>query len=149
MISFSSKWLTKFLIFSLLVLLIILTAYLIKQKILAANQQKNVANAVAGIESLHELINRQQVEFGEYLFKKDCISCHPARNQMENYLRGILNQMDEKYLILFLTRQDSLVKAKDLIAMDIKKRWYPVSTSQHFKYSGSELEKLIIYLRDL
>ncbi len=84
---------------------------------------------------------------GEALFKKDCNSCHVTKYRRHNYLEGVVDWLGIEYLKLYLTKQDSLVSAKDSIALHLKEVWGNQGNSHNFHYSEDDLNAVIEYLR--
>ena len=65
-------------------------------------------------------IDAIQIKQGQTLFKINCGSCH-AIFKTDNYLQGVVQRVGENYLKMYLTKQDSLIKAKDKYALEVKK----------------------------
>jgi hypothetical protein len=84
---------------------------------------------------------------GEVIFKKDCGSCHATKYKTDNYLERVVDWLGTNYLKLYLTKQDSLVTAKDSIALRLKKVWGNQKNSHNFNYSEHDLNAVIEYLR--
>lgn len=84
---------------------------------------------------------------GEVLFKKDCNSCHVAKYKLHNYLEGVVDWLGTNYLRLYLTKQDSLMTAKDSIALRLKEVWGNRGNNHNFHYSEDDLNAIVEYLR--
>jgi len=97
-------------------------------------------NHIVGIDSTFFLS-------GEALFKFDCNKCHVAKNRLHNYLEGVVQRVGISYLKLYLTRQDSLISAKDSNALYVKNFWGNLGNSHNFKYTEEELNYIIEYLK--
>lgn len=83
---------------------------------------------------------------GEAIFKKDCNTCH-SKYKRDNYLEGVVDWLGTNYLKLYLTKQDSLITAKDSIALRLKKVWGNLANSHNFRYSEHDLNAVIEYLK--
>ena len=84
---------------------------------------------------------------GQKIFRSDCNACHVAKDRLHNHLEGVVQRVGDDYLKLYLTRQDSLIKAKDKYAVNIKEAWGKLGNSHNFQYSEKQLQELIEYLR--
>jgi hypothetical protein len=62
-------------------------------------------------------------------------------------LEGVVKRGGVNYLKLYLTRQDSLVAAKDSHALQLKKVWANKANNHNFDYSEEELSAIIEYLK--
>ncbi|MBO0322937.1 c-type cytochrome [Muricauda sp. CAU 1633] len=88
-----------------------------------------------------------EFENGLNIFLRDCGKCHVTKNKLHNYLGNVVNKMGEEYLILYLTKQDSLIENKDKLALAIKKEWGNQPNNHNFNYSKQDLKSLIEYLK--
>jgi hypothetical protein len=84
---------------------------------------------------------------GQNIFKADCNVCHVSKGRRHNFLEGVVQRVGENYLKLYITRQDSLLKAKDRYAVNIKEAWGNLGNSHNFHYSEKQLLEIIEYLR--
>jgi hypothetical protein len=57
---------------------------------------------------------------GKLIFVKNCGTCH-AIWKTDNYLAGVVEKAGVSYLKLYITKQDSLIKAKDKYALKLKR----------------------------
>ncbi len=83
---------------------------------------------------------------GKILFMANCSSCH-AIFKTDNYLQGVVQRVGENYIKLYLTRQDSLVKAKDKYTLEQKKTFGNLDNSHNFDFSDKQLNAIIAYLK--
>lgn len=101
----------------------------------------------------HEITRTSSYDTSEYflngqnIFKTDCNVCHVSKGRRHNLLEGVVQRVGDDYLKLYLTRQDSLIKAKDRYAVNIKEEWGNLGNSHNFRYSEKQLQELIEYLR--
>ena len=93
------------------------------------------------------LIDSTLYHRGEAIFRTDCNACHVAKDKLHNYLEGVVDRVGKDYLKLYLTKQDSLVSAKDSNALMLKRVWNNMANSHNFKYSEEELNAIIEYLK--
>ncbi len=84
---------------------------------------------------------------GEKLFLSDCGMCHGGKRKTDNYLAGVVQRLGEKYLTIYLTKQDSLINSKDKYALRIKEEYGNLENSHNFKYNYDQIYSLIEYLR--
>lgn len=84
---------------------------------------------------------------GMVLFKDSCGRCHPPPWKTDNWLQGIVPRLGESYLALYLTKQDSLIKAKDDYAVKIKKGYGNRPNAHNFTFSTEQLNAIIYYLK--
>ncbi|MAB49633.1 MAG: hypothetical protein CMC05_13490 [Flavobacteriaceae bacterium] len=89
-----------------------------------------------------------EFENGKGLFISDCNVCHKKRSIISPWhmTNGILDEMGIEYFKKYITRQDSLIIAKDLYATRIKEDYGNLGNSHNFNYSESELNDLIEYI---
>ncbi len=92
-------------------------------------------------------IRTPEFEKGLELFLNDCKKCHVTKGQLHNYLDGIADKVGVNYLKLYITKQDSLTENKDNYALAIKDDWGNQANSHNFKYSETELNLLMEYLK--
>lgn len=64
-----------------------------------------------------------------------------------NYIEGVVEHVGISYLKLYLTKQDSLPKAKNKYALELKEMWGNNGTIHKFNYTEDELDVLIEYLK--
>lgn len=88
-----------------------------------------------------------EFELGKEIFMKDCQKCHVSKNMKHNYLAGIVDRVGTDYLKIYLTKQDSLLQAKDKHALEIKEFWGNNGTIHNFNFTENELNLLIEYLK--
>ena len=89
-----------------------------------------------------------EYERGKEIFTSDCNVCHKRRSTVGNqYIKGTIENVGIDYFKLFLTKQDSLVESKDIYAVELKAEFNNMGNSHNFKYSDSELNDLIEYLK--
>jgi mono/diheme cytochrome c family protein len=101
-----------------------------------------------GVNSAYDkLIDSALYHRGEAIFRLDCNACHVVKNKLHNYLEGVVDRVGKDYLKLYLTKQDSLVFAKDNNALMLKRMWNNMANSHNFKYTEEELNAIIEYLK--
>ena len=98
-------------------------------------------------DSLQVNIKQLNIEFGKSIFRRDCRVCHAMKGRLHDYLDGVVGRVGEQYLKLYLTNQDSLTRAKDKYAIDLKERMGNMANSHNYKFSEAELKALIEYLK--
>ncbi|HYM95099.1 MAG TPA: cytochrome c [Chitinophagaceae bacterium] len=86
------------------------------------------------------------IEQGQTLFTANCSLCHKI-SATDNYLQGVVQRVGENCIKLYLTRQDSLIKAKDKYALEVKKAFGNLGNSHNFDFSDEELNAIIAYLK--
>ncbi len=86
---------------------------------------------------------------GKEIFMKDCYQCHVSKNRLHNHLQGVVDKIGVDYLEVYLSKQDSLLKARDAYALALKEEWGNNVTVHQFDYSETEFKNLIEYLKDL
>lgn len=74
-----------------------------------------------------------------------CQACH-AVGRTDNYFLGVVEKEGAARLKLFLTRQDSLIAAKDSAALELKEMYGHLGNSHDFHYSDAELNALIVFM---
>lgn len=84
---------------------------------------------------------------GLVLFESDCNRCHVSKGRLHNHLDRVTTRMEEDYIKLFLTRQDSLIEAKDDYVIKLKKVWGNLDFNHQFNYSDDQLDAIIEYLK--
>lgn len=88
-----------------------------------------------------------EFELGKKIFMEDCRKCHVSKEMRHNYLAGVVEKVGTTYLKTYLTKQDSLLKAKDEYALKLKDFWGNNGTIHKFNYTEKELNLLIEYLK--
>ena len=83
---------------------------------------------------------------GKIIFKDSCMVCH-AIFKTDNLLAGIMSRSDTSYLKLYLTKQDSLVKANDKRTIDLIKQFASKGNAHNFPFSEDDLRSIFIYLK--
>ncbi|MFT3705125.1 MAG: c-type cytochrome [Agriterribacter sp.] len=84
---------------------------------------------------------------GKLLFKQNCNTCHSVF-KTDNYLEGIVDYLGADYLKLYLTKQDSLIRAKDTYALQIKKLYGNQFANAHnYTFSDAQLNAIIAFLK--
>jgi len=82
---------------------------------------------------------------GKALFSANCNSCHPIF-KTDNFLARIVDRVGAKYLKLYITKQDSLIEAKDQYALKLKDVFGNLGNSHNFVFSEEQLNAIIAYL---
>jgi hypothetical protein len=85
--------------------------------------------------------------FGYTLAKTNCWTCHKFKYATDNLLEGVVQRLGEKYLSLFLTKQDSLISANDIYATELKGKYGNLANSHNFKFSSAELKAIIEFMK--
>jgi mono/diheme cytochrome c family protein len=83
---------------------------------------------------------------GKLLFVKNCGSCHKIL-ATDNYLAGVVQRVGEDYLKLYVTKQDSLITAKNKYALELKRVFGNLANVHNFKFSDEQLNAIIAYLK--
>lgn len=96
---------------------------------------------------LNEKIKSAEVEFGLSVAKTNCWVCHKFNYATENLLEGVVQRVGIEYLKLYITKQDSLLAAKDEYALNLKKKFNNMANSHNFKLSEGELAALIEFMK--
>lgn len=84
---------------------------------------------------------------GKVVFESDCKMCH-GKNKTDDMLKNVVSRLGVGYLQLYITKQDSLIKAKNKYALEIKKEFGNAGNSHNFNYTKTELASLIVYLNE-
>ena len=92
-------------------------------------------------------LSNTRYNYGLALAKAHCLTCHRFKFATENYLEGVVQRLGEKYLSLYLTKQDSLINAHDRYAVSIKESYGNLGNSHNFKFSQSDLEALFEFMK--
>ncbi len=93
-------------------------------------------------------IDSSKFKLGQFIFNLDCIDCHAGKHRTDNILiDNIVQGVGEKYLKLFLTKEDSLVAAKNKYTVSLKAEFGNLANSHNFKYSDEQLNAIIEYLK--
>lgn len=82
---------------------------------------------------------------GKSLFVKNCGTCHTVTGT-DNYLAGVVERVGKDYLKLYLTKQDSLIKAKNNYALELKRTFGNLANVHNFIFSNDQLNAIIAYL---
>ncbi len=128
----------------ILILLVGLFIFVIKKNGITEFDQKNSDFQPTVIKIAK---TTPEFELGKEIFMKDCRKCHVSKNMKHNYLSGIVEKVGTDYLKIYLTKQDSLLKAKDEYALKIKEFWGNNGTIHNFNFTEKELNLLIGYLK--
>jgi hypothetical protein len=88
-----------------------------------------------------------RVHYGESIARTNCFTCHEFNTATDNYLKGVIQRKGESYIRLFITKQDSLVNAKDHYSIQLKKDYGGLSNSHNFKFTDTELSALIEFMK--
>jgi mono/diheme cytochrome c family protein len=110
-----------------------------------STQYTDTSKTVQSPELKHS-IDTIIIKQGQRLFTANCSRCHKIF-ATDNYLQGVVQRVGENYLKLYLTRQDSLIKAKDKYALEVKKAFGNLGNSHNFDFSDEELNAIIAYLK--
>ncbi|HEY0356448.1 MAG TPA: c-type cytochrome [Flavisolibacter sp.] len=113
-------------------------------------QQQSLSKTLPGVgqtSQTSQFVDSTLFAEGKLLFKLDCQRCHSGRDKMHNHLEGVVNRVGVDYLKLYLTRQDSLIAAKDSNALLIRRVWNSEKIYHTYMYSDHELNAIIEYLK--
>jgi cytochrome c1 len=102
---------------------------------------------IKGSTTVENLIDSSLYRNGFTIFKADCNACHVTKQRLHNHLEGVVDRVGEDYLKLYLTKQDSLILAKDSNALMLKEVWSNLGNSHNFKYTQEQLNAIIEYLK--
>jgi len=86
-----------------------------------------------------------QIAQGKSLFTTNCGACH-AVFKTDNYLQGIVQRLGVNYLKIYVTKQDSLIQAKDAYALKVKRAFGNLANSHNFQFSDAQLNAIIAFL---
>ncbi len=99
------------------------------------------------VDSLSKSLTQSQYNYGLSLAKIHCMTCHRFNFATDNYLEGVVQRVGERYLSLYLTKQDSLISIKDPYAIAIKEKYGNLGNSHNFKFSKSEVDAIINFMK--
>ncbi len=91
------------------------------------------------------ILDTQLVNKGEILFKDSCGICHTTRKS-DNPLVGVVQRLGITYLKLYITKQDSLIKAQNKHAVEIKETFGNNRNAHNYNFSDEQLDAIISYL---
>ena len=112
-----------------------------RQKTIISQKQTEVDSLKKSADIIHSA-------FGESLFMKNCRQCHVSKSMNHNLLDGVVERRGDRYVILYLTKQDSLINAKDEYAIEIKTKYNNQGNSHNYNFTRPELEAIIAYLKN-
>lgn len=109
------------------------------------NRQKQNKDSIS-LES--NTATRDSILFnqGMILFKDSCGRCHSVW-KLDNSLEGIVVRLGEDYFNQYVTKQDSLIKAKDDYALKLKEAYGNRPNAHNFTFSTEQLNAIIYYLK--
>ena len=82
---------------------------------------------------------------GKALFNRDCSMCHQKGKRGIDFIRNLEDRMTKTYFVLYITKHDSLVRAKDVYALKMQETFNNAGVRHDHVYSNEELENLIEY----
>ena len=133
------------------ILIAILTVLLIASIIFWNRRMVSIKHEISigkiEIDSLEKKISETKYNYGFALAKTHCMACHGFKFATDNYLEGVVQRRGEKYLSLYLTKQDSLIAAHDRQAISIKESYGNFGNSHNFKFSQNDLEALFEFMK--
>ena len=94
---------------------------------------------------LDHLIDTFSINEGQKLFGFNCKQCHSIR-KTDNFLQGVTQRLDENYFRLYVTKQDSLIKAKDKYALELKGVSGNMPNSHNYHLSSEQTGFIFAYL---
>jgi hypothetical protein len=92
-----------------------------------------------------ELKANKMVREGEILFRENCAVCHKVFGN-HNFLDGVVQRYGRNFVKLYITKQDSLLKANDSIALDRKSIYSNAEFIHKFQFSEFQLNAIIVFL---
>jgi cytochrome c len=110
----------------------------------AHREKKKSANVSLTYTSNSE--DTVSIKQGALLFVKNCGACHNIE-ATDSHFDGIVERLGEDYFNIYITKQDSLIKAKNKHAVELKRLFRNQTNSHNFKFSSEELNAIIGYLR--
>ena len=128
-------------IISLLAVLLVASIIFWNRKVSRSKHEINISKTE--IDSLKKNLTTTKYNYGIALAKAHCMTCHGFNFGTDNYLEGVVQRVGEKYLSIYLTKQDSLINAHDPYAISLKNKWGNLGNSHNFKFSQSDLEALM------
>jgi len=132
-------------IISLLAALLIASIIFWNRRIARDSQEIKVSKLK--IDSLNKNLSETRYDYGLALAKSYCMTCHKFNFATDNYLEGVVQRVGEKYLSLYLTKQDSLITVHDAYAVSVKERFGNLGNSHNFNFSQSDLKALIEFMK--
>ena len=132
-------------IISLLAVLLVASIIFWNRKVFKNKHEINI-NKIE-IDSLKKNLSTTKYNYGLSLARTHCMTCHKFNFGTDNYLEGVIQRVGEKYLSLYLTKQDSLINAHDPYAVSLKNNWGNLGNSHNFNFSKSDLEALFEFMK--
>ena len=83
---------------------------------------------------------------GKAIYDRDCEMCHAKNKKCMNLLRNIEERMPLRYLTLYITKYDSLRRAKDPYVMRMQEEYSGAAPLHDNTYTKEELTDLLIYI---
>ena len=84
--------------------------------------------------------------YGNAVSNKYCTPCH-RKYTTDNYLSGVVERVGDEYFALYITRQDSLIAAKNDYAVRAKSFYGNMANVHNFKLSKNDLKAITAYFR--
>ena len=110
-------------------------------------QKAIISQKQSEVDSLKKSADNINIAFGKSLFMNNCSPCHSHRRMTDDYTLGdVVERLGDQYLMLYLTKQDSLIAAKDKHAIDIKTAYNNQGNSHNFNFTRPELDAIIAFL---
>lgn len=138
----------EFMIKSIYLLLIIAlltaTVYLLYRNSIVQTQNSRLVDA--NLQLIGETVSIKK-QFGFSVAKSNCWTCHKFKNATDNLLEGVVQRVGPDYLKLYITKQDSLLSAKDTYALKLKTAFNNMGNSHNFKLNDEELSALIEFMK--
>ena len=92
-----------------------------------------------------DVVEDEKAKEGRKLFKILCASCHREKSE-PNLLRNINDRYPQNYLVNFITKEDSLLKAKNEDAIQINKEYHNSHMDHNFELTKKQVFKILYYL---
>ena len=130
-----------------LFLIMILAVALVSSMSKIQEREKRLQVAKLEKETTAMQLSLTTQAFGSFVFKNTCRPCHPTPIMLHFDLDEALKRTGEKYFMLYVTKQDSLVFSKDEYALQSKQRYNISGNAHNFKLTQQELVALIRYIK--
>jgi cytochrome c2 len=103
------------------------------------------------VDSIRKVQLKQNEELflirrGKVLFNANCRTCHSVF-KTENYLARVVDRVGPAYLKLLITKQDSLLKAKDKYNLKLKEVFGRSANTHNYRFSDDQLNAIIAFLQ--
>jgi hypothetical protein len=85
---------------------------------------------------------------GKAIFDSNCVACHKMNaKSTPDLIKNVFERIpNEEYFSLFITNEDSLLKANDKYITKLREE-FPTGFTHHFKFTNEEIEYLKKYIK--